>query len=233
MGLPVLHRLLPGTDIDPLYPDSDGKPVGETGLHVECLLYLKAALNEWFRRRRDIYVAADMFLYYEEGNPQANKSPDIMVVKGVGSHQRRTVKTWQGNPSFPVMIELVSRRSWREDLFEKRDLYARLGVAEYFLYDPEDKYIEPQLQGFRLQGSEYVPLVPEADGGLTSTKMRVRFVPEGMLLRVVNARTGQPILTAIEKQEELERMQGQAASLEEEVARLRKLLGQKPKKKRP
>ena len=30
----ILTRPLPGTAIDPLYPDSDGKPMGETDYHI-------------------------------------------------------------------------------------------------------------------------------------------------------------------------------------------------------
>ena len=38
----------------------------------------------------DAYVAADMMLYYEEGNPKAIRSPDCMVVLGVPEHIRAT-----------------------------------------------------------------------------------------------------------------------------------------------
>ena len=40
----------------------------------------------------------------------------------------------------------------------KRDVYASLGVSEYFLYDPRAEYLTPPLQGFRLHEGEYRPL---------------------------------------------------------------------------
>ena len=40
----------------------------------------------------------------------------------------------------------------------KRDVYATLGVTEYFLYDPRAEYLTPALQGYRLQGGRYRPL---------------------------------------------------------------------------
>ena len=57
------------------YPESDGKPLGETGYHVEAILTLKEVLDRFWRRRPKIFVAADMFLYYEEGNPSAVVAP--------------------------------------------------------------------------------------------------------------------------------------------------------------
>jgi hypothetical protein len=50
-----------------VYPDSDGKPMGETGIHVKTILHLYGALLIFFatRERSDAYVAADMFLYYQ------------------------------------------------------------------------------------------------------------------------------------------------------------------------
>lgn len=57
-----------------IYPDSDGKPIGETGIHVRASFHLYSALRWLFRRRlhTDVYVAASMFLYYQEGKPRAN-----------------------------------------------------------------------------------------------------------------------------------------------------------------
>src|SRR5689334_9644843 len=155
---------------DPLYPDSDGKPMGETGLHVEAILALHAALLDLLAGREDVYVASDMFLYYEEGNPKANKSPDVMVIFGVGGHHRRSFKTWVEGTVPTVIFEMASEDTYREDLTNKRDLYARLGVEEYYLFDPEDLYLKPRLQGFRLDGGQYVPIAPDADGGLISLR---------------------------------------------------------------
>jgi hypothetical protein len=37
-------------------------------------------------------------------------------------------------------------------------------VAEYFLFDPLGECLDPRLQGFRLEGGEYVELEPDATG---------------------------------------------------------------------
>src|SRR4051794_429418 len=78
------------------YPESDGQPMGETGIHVNTTFELFWELKKLvFKDRPDVYVAADMFFYYEQGNPRAVKAPDVMVIKGVdGTFERRTFKLW-------------------------------------------------------------------------------------------------------------------------------------------
>src|SRR5688500_3114033 len=80
---------------EPYYPDSDGKPVAETPLHLRVLMDVIDTLAKWFASPM-IYVWANMFLYYVKGNPKKNVSPDVMVVKGVPRDRpRRVFKVWE------------------------------------------------------------------------------------------------------------------------------------------
>lgn len=49
-------RWLPGTTLDPLYPDSDGVPLGETDYHVLAITHLYYALKRWYRKREDVHA---------------------------------------------------------------------------------------------------------------------------------------------------------------------------------
>src|SRR5262249_44265454 len=60
-AMAISTKPLPGTTHDPLYPDSDGEPMGETDFHIAALILLRQALQYYFARRR-VYVATDMFL---------------------------------------------------------------------------------------------------------------------------------------------------------------------------
>jgi hypothetical protein len=62
---------------------------------------------------------------------------------------------------------------------------------------------------------------PARDGSLTSKELGLRLVPEGGMLRLVDARTGQKILTPAERAEEATR---RADELAAENERLRALL---------
>lgn len=65
------------------YPTSDGLPMAETEVHVLFMVGLIGTLRSWVKRWKDVYVVGNIFLYFEEGNPDARRSPDVMVVKGL------------------------------------------------------------------------------------------------------------------------------------------------------
>ena len=179
------------------YPSSDGEPVAETEAHLLALIALIDVLRQHFRGRPDLYVIGDMFWYYEEGNPLARKAPDVMVVKGgdpAPPEGRRSFKSWEekANPCF--ILELTSEKTADEDTHGKFELYERLGVREYFLFDPLRDFLERPLVGYRLIGGRYEPLVPAADGSLPSNELGLRLVPEGPVLRLIDMRTGQRLV---------------------------------------
>ena len=236
------------TEIEVHYPESDGKPLGETGFHVAAIMAIHNAFKVAFRGRRDVYTASDMFLYYQQGNPRAVKAPDVMVIKGVDNHERRTWKLWVERVVPCAIFEVTSDEAQREDATTKPEAYARIGVPEYFMFDPLGDYLEPQLQGYRFDGDRYARIVPDADGGLPSVELGLSFRTDGMLVRVYDDRTGEPILGMVEQFEQAEAMsrrlvahrrradrnrkraereKARADALEAEVLRLRALLAEK------
>ena len=123
----VAREYDPGAYPEPEYPESDGAPMGETGFHVIATLGLLGTLKQYFRDELDVYVAADMFFYYEKGNPKKNKAPDVMVIRGVGNHERRVFKLWEEKAGPCVIFEVTSKSTKNEDTVEKKKLYASLG----------------------------------------------------------------------------------------------------------
>ncbi len=216
------------------YPESDGKPMGETDWHIAAILYLRQALQFFFRHIPDVYIAADMLFYYEEGEPTIFKVPDVFVVKGVPKHNRHTYKLWEERVMPHVIFEITSRGTRLADMGEKKGLYEYLGIQEYFLFDPLGDYLKPRFQGFRLTRGQYAPIPLAKDGTLTSRELNIRLRPDGELLRVVDPATGETIPSleeATEKigealelaQAEAQRAQAQAQradAAEAEVARL-------------
>jgi Uma2 family endonuclease len=194
---PFVPEPLPRPPADVVYPSEDGERMGETELHVAAMILLREVLRLHFRKKRpDICITADMFLYYEQGNPKARKAPDVMVIKGVGSHARRVFKVWEEKAVPSVIFEISSADTIKEDRKVKPLLYARLGVKEYFLIDPEQDYLDPPLQGFRLKGRKYVPIVPNADGSLTSEELGIRLLMDADGLRLFDSETDSPLLSA-------------------------------------
>lgn len=220
------------------YPESDGEPMAESELHLEEMVYVWEGLADRFAEEPDVFVGANMFLYFRKGDPTGVVAPDGFVVKGVpklpGGRRRKKYLLWQEGKAPCFVLETTSDTTHRKDK-EKREIYARLGVSEYFQFDPEGDYLDPRLQGLRLVNGRYLPVRPEPDGSLLSETTGVLFRVEGERLRLTDAATGTPLLRNVEKGAALREAEAKAAAealarqqaeeklraLEEELARLR------------
>ena len=178
-----------------IYPESDGKPMGETDVHIEAIIYLREALKDHFRQVPQVYVASNLLLYYEENQPASCIAPDVFVGHGVHPHQRRTYKLWEEGQAPSVVFEVTSRSSRLEDIGTKRALYAMLGVQEYFVYDPLGEYLRPALQGYRLEDGEYQRMPSASPDQLVSQVLGLEIRLEAGDLRLYNATTGERLLT--------------------------------------
>jgi Uma2 family endonuclease len=215
------------------YPESDGKPVGETDVHRREILHTIETLERHFRDAPDIYVSGNLMFYYEEGNPSAVVSPDVFVVKGVRKGLRRTYKLWEEGVAPCVVIEMTSRSTRLEDKGNKRALYALLGVREYFLFDPLGEYLKPPLQGFTLVDGEYAALPVESDGGIISRELGLKLCRDETVLRLFDLASGREVvrtedlsdvlqqtLARVQQTEEQAQREADARRLAEEQARL-------------
>jgi Uma2 family endonuclease len=140
---------LPGTSSATAihYPDTDGLPVAESDFQLGPLMYVIDALRAYFHGRDDVYVAGDLCLYYEEGNPGAVVAPDVFIVLGAPNHPRASYMLWREPKAPDFVLEITSQSTRVQDQGTKRERYALLGVQEYFQYDPARDYLEPPLQG--------------------------------------------------------------------------------------
>ncbi len=152
------------------YPDSDGLPMAEHESQFWPILYVGSALDWHFREQDDVYVVGNLLLYYQEDDAGKSVSPDLMVVFGASKQIRSSYRLWE-EPKVPdFVLEIASGSTYRIDQGEKRDLYARLGVSEYWQCDPVGDYLDPPLQGFRLVEGHYAPIpaTTREDGTLTA-----------------------------------------------------------------
>lgn len=231
----------PTTLPDIEYPESDGEPMGETGIHVRWTFRLLELLQQRYEGHR-VLVGANLIFYYVEGEVSRNICPDVFVVKDTSPEYRDTFLVWKEENVPNCVFELTSRSTRKRDEAIKPNIYAEIGIAEYFLYDPTADYLDPPLQGHRLTESGYVRIEPDADGRLESRELGVhlRLVDGELDLRDVV--TGEPLPTAAEAERakleavrtkveaeraraDTERKAREAA--EAEVERLRQLLAER------
>ena len=201
------------------YPESDGKPLAENDAQLHAIHYAFGALRLYYAARADVYISADLLVYYEEGNPRVSVAPDTFVVFGVEDRMRRNYKIWEEGKGPDFVLEVASLNTWREDVERKPGIYAGLGVKEYFLFDPRSEYLSPQLQGYRLAGAVYERLsaVESIDRTLTlrSEVLGLELRAKGEEMRFHDPATGQTLLSHAE--EHAARME-EAAALQAETS---------------
>ncbi len=206
------------TNSEIIYPERDGKPMGETTTHRDAMMDLIVGLRDWFADDPLAYVSGNEFLYFVEGDPRRNVSPDVWFVHGIDKTVVRPIyKTWQEDGKGPdLVVECTSKSTRREDQKVKLALYRDvLQVREYFLFDPLGEYLKPPFQGFRLIEGIYEPIEAEA-GRLPSVVLGLHLEAEGERIRLFNPAAGRRLLTRLEA---IEREKEQRRAAQAEVRR--------------
>ena len=205
------------------YPESDGKPVAETKIHVDTIFNLYGILGNYFSAQTDVAVIADMMFYYEKGNPRKSIAPDVMVVKGVHKNPRRVFKLWEEEVP-TVVFEISSRGTWRDDIQKKYILYQELGVKEYYIFDPEYDYLRDGLVAHHLIDGEFND-VKLNKGRIFSPALGLEIVDTGKTLRLFNPKTTEFLPTMEELTEEaakVEILKVENEKLKAELAKLKR-----------
>lgn len=175
------------------YPSSDGRPMAETTLHRKVMSYVIQGLECRFAKVPGVWVGGNLLLYYEKGNPKKSVSPDVLLVQDIQKWNRNVYLLWEEKPP-ALVFEITSHSTRSEDTGKKKSLYERLGVSELVLFDPYGEYLDPRLQGYRLERGRYQPIALNSDGSLDVRTAGVTARPAGERLRLVDTRTGEKLL---------------------------------------
>ena len=200
------------------YPDSDDEPMGESFLHIDTSFDAFGVLRAHHADRPDACVGCNNFVYYEEGDPSAVVIPDVLVAYGVPKRSgRRVWKVWEEGKAPDFILEVTSKSTRKIDDQDKKELYERLGVTEYWQFDPTGDYLEPILKG-RALGADgrYRELALERrDGGLCrrSEVLGLDLRLEGERLRFFDPKRGEYLLTP---EEHLQVNQEQSRAIQEQ-----------------
>ena len=215
-------------DDDTEYPESDGQPMAETELNRDLMIDSILTLKARFQDVPNVCVSGDMLMYYVMKEPRKSVAPDVFVTFGVEKKQRRIYRIWEEGKPPDFVLEFSSKRTFANDLGAKKTLYAEvLGVREYFLFDAEREYLPTPLMGFRLVGTEYVPIQPEPDGKLFAETLGLSLGLRGDGFGYYDPVAGRwletPMDEAAAKVEEVaalaDRLAAEAAQAKENVAR--------------
>jgi hypothetical protein len=199
--------------------------MAESDFQRKPLTYCVDALDTHFEADPDVYVSGDLLIYYEPyrpGVPAKSVAPDVFTVLGIPKYERRSYKIWEEGKSPDMVVEIASESTWKKDIRNKK-LYRRLGVGEYFIYDPTGDCLDPVLQGFRLdRAGRYRQMRPgKLAGGnwkLDSRALGMELRIESGRLRLYDPRKKEYLFTHSE--ERAGRLSAEETAKQEKAARL-------------
>ena len=218
-------------DLSIVYPDSDGEPMAENEEQLYAMLDAIATLREWYADRADVHVGGDLLIYYRMNDNETRVAPDVFVAFGSDKALRSSWIVWREGKAPDIVMELASGSTWRRDMREKRDIYAEMGVIEYWRFDPTSNYFTPPLIGERLGDGEYHPLetVTHGDGMVQGHSavlgLDICALPDGNM-RFYDPVSGQWLRTHGEAEAALQEERAARHAAEEDNRRLRERLHQ-------
>ena len=138
------------------YPETDGMPLPDGEFQGPMFREIVTTLETRFKGP-NTGVNGNTFIYYEEGNPQRRIAPDCYIAFNISREsieRNNTYLMWEVGKPPDFALEIASPSTARIDLVSKRELYARLGIGEYWRYDKTggDFYREPLVGEYLIDG---------------------------------------------------------------------------------
>ena len=139
------------------------------------------------------------FIYYRPGDKSGCVAPDVYVMLDHVWKCRSPYRIWVEGRVPDFVLEVISPKSKVRNRVDKKTLYSKLGVQEYFVFQPNEARPGERLVGYRLWGGEYVELGPDPRLGpereLRSETLGVSLRVAGPLIRVRNLETRKDYLS--------------------------------------
>ena len=195
---------------------------------LQELLHILAARFTGFGRIPDVFLSSNTFICYDPADLNVRVAPDCYLAFGVDTQairRRRIYLPWEVGKPPDLAIELASESTGWQDVVEKRAIYARIGIGEYWRFDSTGgEFHDRPLAGDRLEDGEYQPIeLTEAPDGLLkgySPTLELSLCWNDGRLTFYEPRSGTYLRNLGEQETALEATQ---AALEESMARVREL----------
>ena len=163
-------------DLDPLFgPDAptlpDAEPPADLMLQNPDIIYAMQILNDVVvSDRADVFVDTNSIVYYDPTNRNRRVQPDVYIAFDVDAdtiRRRNGYLIWEVGKPPDFVLEVASESTADNDTGWKRDLYARMGVPEYWRFDRTGgELYGAGLAGEYLEDGAYRPVTinTDADG---------------------------------------------------------------------
>ena len=224
-----------------VYPETDGMPLPDGDFQSPLFRRIVGDLDDHYGDVTGAKVNGNTFIYYVEGNPRQSVAPDCYVALGLSVEalesieRNNTYLLWEVGKAPDFVLEIGSGSTADADLSGKRELYAELGVSEYWRYDATGgEFYGEALVGEYLVDGEYrrFELRQESDGRVWShseaLNLDIWWVEDD--LRFWDPVTGGWLLRREEERERAEEERSRAEVAESRVleleAELRRMRGE-------
>ena len=126
---------------------------------LPAIIKLIRLLTRYYRDAADVFLDGGGFIAYDRNDGNRRVSPDLYIAFGVDGERIFNTGNyflWEVGKPPDFAMEVASDSTAANDLGFKRELYAELGIAEYWRFDPTggERYGEA-LVGERLVDGEY------------------------------------------------------------------------------
>ena len=189
----------------PFVVDDDGylisDSMGQNNRHAGRMLAYGPAMKARHRERG--FVGVDLSMPYVKGSPGKMVAPDLFVALAAQQDEdRNSYKLWE-EPTPDFVLEDLSRATWRKDTVDKRVLYRRLGVREYWMFEETGRRLRDDsgarlgvtLVGYRLRDGEYERIRANDAGRLPSEVLELELCVRDGLVRFHDPATGECLPT--------------------------------------
>lgn len=209
-----------------VYPDDDGKPMSDNTKQFRWIMVIYYNLEWLFADDPMVFVAGNLLWYPVEGKPNICQAPDVMVAFGTAKGDRGSYKQWEENSIAPqVVFEILSPGNSQTEMNKKLLFYARYGVEEYYIYDPQKNDLSGWLRSSEPAPGVFALQVIEEIEGWVSPRLGIRFDTSGEDLRIYRP-SGEAFATYLEIQRQLAQAQERAQQAEQRLQDMEDLLRQ-------
>ncbi len=191
------------------YPEDDGLPLSDNTIQFRWITVIQYNLDWLFADDSQVFVAGNLLWYPVEGQPKICQAPDIMVVFGVEKGERGSYKQWEENNIAPqVAFEILSPSNTLTEMNKKLLFYARHGVEEYYIYDPQKNDFSGWIRSHNDNQDFSLSVIEEIENWV-SPRLQIRFVPSEDELQIYLP-NGEAFATYSEVRNQLEQAQVRA-----------------------
>ena len=112
--------------------------------------------------RSDVFMDTNSIVYYDPADRNRRVQPDVYIAFDVDAEairRRNGYVIWEVGKPPDFVLEVASESTADNDSGSKRDLYARIGISEYWRFDRTGGDLHGAgLTGEYLEGGNYRPI---------------------------------------------------------------------------